>query len=103
MELSSKLPPNFRSPLQYPEIPFHGILRQTAERLPEKIALVIDERELTFQELEDLSNAFAHGLMKLEVQKGDRVALFLSNSAEFEIAFFGEAGKCSLDFDPRAT
>lgn len=102
MELSSKLPSSFRSPLQYPEIPFHNILRQTAERLPDKTALVIDEKELTFQELEDLSNAFAHGLMKLEVQKGDRVALFLSNSAAFEVAFFGgsKAGAILTSLNP---
>jgi long-chain acyl-CoA synthetase len=51
---------------------------------------VVDgEKELTFRELEGLSNACAHALIEAGIGPGDRVALFLTNSAEFEIAIFG--------------
>ncbi|MFC1491092.1 hypothetical protein ACFLQ0_00680 [Nitrospinota bacterium] len=51
------LPSDFRPPPEPPEIPFHGILRQTFERLPDKTALVDGERDLTFRGLEGRSNA----------------------------------------------
>ncbi|MEE9274917.1 MAG: AMP-binding protein, partial [bacterium] len=86
---SFRKPPRlFRPPLHYPEYPFHGLLRTPAQRFPDRVALVEGETELTFREMECLSNACAHALRAAGVEKGDRVALFLPNSAEFEIVFF---------------
>jgi long-chain acyl-CoA synthetase len=83
-------------------MPLHGILRKSAERFPDKIALVIEEEEFTFGELEGLSNACANGLIELGITKGDRVALLLPNSSEFEIAFFGgsKAGAVMTALNP---
>ncbi len=101
MNPSSQLPPS-RPPLDYPDIPFHGILRGSAERFPDKTALVTEEEELTFGELEGLSNACANGLRALGIEKEDRLALFLPNSAAFEIAFFGgsKAGAVLTSLNP---
>ncbi|MFQ5916043.1 MAG: class I adenylate-forming enzyme family protein [Nitrospinota bacterium] len=89
MSSSRILPPYFRPSLQYPDYPFHGLLRTSFDRSPDRVALVDGKKELTFRELEGLSNACAHALGASGVGKADRVALFLFNSAEFEIAFFG--------------
>ena len=64
--------------------------------------MIEGEEELTFRELEDLSNACAHALRAAGVGPGDRVALFLPNSAEFEIAFFGgsKAGAVLTPLNP---
>ena len=102
MSSSQRLPPHFRPPLQYPDYPFHGLLRTSFERSPDRVALIEGEKELTFRELEDLSNACAHALRAAGVGPGDRVALFLPNSAEFEIAFFGgsKAGAVLTPLNP---
>ena len=55
MQAPINLPPDFRPPLDYPEYPFHGLLRSSAEKYPERTALVHGDRELTFRELEGLS------------------------------------------------
>lgn len=45
-------------------------------------------RELSYAELESLSNRFAHALLAQGLVKGDRVLLWLPNCVEFPIAFF---------------
>ncbi|MFD2628098.1 acetate--CoA ligase [Oceanobacillus kapialis] len=47
------------------------------------------EERLTFGELRNLSNRFANVLKKHDVNKGDRVFLFMPRSPEFYAAFFG--------------
>ena len=89
MGTSRKLPPLFRPPLDYPEQPLHGHLKVSLARCPDKVALVDGEIELTFRELDHLSNACAHAFLEAGIAKGDRIAIFLPNSAAFEIAFYG--------------
>ena len=76
-----------RPKLDYPRIPYHELLRRTAERTPDKWATVFHEQKLTFRELEGLSNGLANGLRELGVAKGDRVALFMTNRPEYLISF----------------
>ena len=75
--------------IKYPQIPLQEILHKSAENNPEKVALVYGEREITYSQLELLSNQFAHILAKLGVKEGDKVALFLPNIPQFIIAYFG--------------
>lgn len=75
--------------INYPVIPLHGLLQKTAEKYPEKAAIAYCEREITYAQLDLLSNKFAHALTKLQVKKSDRVAIFLPNIPQFVIAYFG--------------
>ncbi len=75
--------------LIYPDIPLNGLLESSAKRLPNKTAIVCDLQEVTYAQLDALSNNFANSLLGLQVQRGDRVALFLPNIPEFVIAYFG--------------
>jgi len=76
-----------RPKLDYPRVPYHELLRRTAERMPDKWATVFHDQTLSFRELEGLSNALANGLRALGVGKGDRVALFMSNRPEYLVSF----------------
>jgi len=76
-----------RPKLDYPRIPYHGLLRRAVERTPDKWATVFHDQTLTFRELEGLSNGLANGLRELGVAKGDRVALFMTNRPEYLISF----------------
>jgi len=97
-----KPPTDLRPPLDYPDYPFHGLLRGSAEQYSEKVALVDGERELSFRDLEERSNACARGLSRIGIRKGDRVALLIPNSIEFEISFFGgsKAGAILTSLNP---
>jgi long-chain acyl-CoA synthetase len=77
----------FRPRLDYPSIPYHALLRQSVERVPDKWATVFHDQKLTFREVDGLSNSLAHGLRDLRVVKGDRVALFTTNRPEYLISF----------------
>tara|TARA_R110002072_G_scaffold145460_1_gene292024 strand:- start:181989 stop:183527 length:1539 start_codon:yes stop_codon:yes gene_type:complete len=57
-------------------------LEQTAARTPDKVALIVGDRQLTYREIETEANQLAHGLIARGVQRGDRVVLFLDNCVE---------------------
>jgi len=64
-------------------------LEQATMAHPNKAALVFDDREWTFSQINQKANAVANGLLNLGVQKGDRVTLFLPNCTEFFFWYFG--------------
>jgi amino acid adenylation domain-containing protein len=72
-------------------------LEQSAQRLPEKIALVCGDDRLTYSQLDSLANRLANGLRNKGIQRGDRVALFLQNSVELVIGIFAVL-KCDAVF-----
>ena len=74
--------------IEYPKVPLQEILKKTAKAYPEKTAIAYGEREISYAQLETLSNQFANALIKLKVEKGDRVAVFLPNIPQFIIALF---------------
>lgn len=73
----------------YPEMPVHSILDQTAARVPNRVAIIFGGMELTYSELKNLSDRFASALVGLGVKKGDRVAIHLVNCPQFAIAYYG--------------
>ena len=72
----------------YPKILLFEFLKDTAKRIPEKPAILYPKK-MTFKELDILSDKLAAALADLGVNKGDTVALFMWNSPEFIISFFG--------------
>jgi len=72
----------------YPEIPLFQILKNTAKMFPDKPAILYPRR-VTYKELDAFSDKLATALADLGVKKGNTVALYMWNSPEFIIAFFG--------------
>src|SRR5262245_34609061 len=66
---------------------------EATERSPERAAVVFYGRSITYRELREATDRFACALADLGVKKGDRVALYLLNSPQFIIAYYG-ALKC---------
>ena len=85
----SSWPNNVPQKLKYPKVPLHEILEKTAKEHPEKVAIAYFEREITYADLDSLSNQFAGALVALGVKKGDRVAIFLPNNPQFLITYYG--------------
>lgn len=63
-------------------------LEKSAEKAPDKEALVLSGNRLTYAEVEFQANRLANFLRAQGVQRGDRVALFLPNSLELVIGIF---------------
>src|SRR5260370_41585149 len=75
-----------------------------ASQHPERIAIVGEPREVSYGELAVLANRVGNALRAQGVSRGDRVLLFLPDSAEFVAAFFGAAkiGAVAVPFNPFA-
>jgi len=71
------------------EVPIHQYLRLRARDIPEKSAIVYYGREISFRELDTMSDLFAHYLLSNGVKKGDRVAIFMGNCPQYMMAHFG--------------
>jgi long-chain acyl-CoA synthetase len=79
------------------------ILEETANRYPERTAIISGERRVTYAELDEASNKVANALVKMGLSKGDRVATLLANSPEFVAVYFGiiKAGGIAVPLDVR--
>jgi len=73
----------------YEQIPLHVYLERAAAQWPDKVAIIDGDRRVTYAEILNQARSFAIGLTEMGVQKGDRVALFAPNCAEFAPVFFG--------------
>lgn len=82
-------PKHWPKHLNYPAVPLHAFLDQTAKRVPHRIAIIFGGMELTYAELKELSDRFATALAAMGVGKGDRVAIHLPNCPQFAIAYYG--------------
>jgi len=64
-------------------------LQLSAARLPNKAALICKEQRLTYAQIEGMANRLAQALQLHGVQRGDRVGIYLENSAEAVVSIFG--------------
>ncbi len=63
-------------------------LEKSAERLPEKTALIHGAVRLTYAEIESMASRLAFVLKKEGVERGDRVAVFMDNCVEAVVSLF---------------
>ena len=62
-----------------------------SRRTPNRTAIIDDDGELTFKELDDAAHAVANGLLAMGVKGGDGVAILARNHRWFLIAVYGAA------------
>ncbi len=81
----------------------HEFLESSAERYPDKIALVTEDKKLSFSQVENEANRLAHALIGGGLKKQDRAAILLEPSAEAVISIFGilKAGGVFLVINPQ--
>ncbi len=66
-----------------------GVIEYAAEQWPDRTAIHWKDSRVTFKELNELSDAFAKGLISKGIGKGDRVAVWMHNHPEWVVAWFG--------------
>jgi len=91
--------------MDYPRIPLHQLLRDTAKGHGTIPATVFYGKKLTYAEIDDQADRFAAGLRRMGVRKGDRIGIVLPNSPMYMIAFFGalRAGAVVVPTNPLYT
>ena len=75
--------------LDYPDIPLHRFLSASAQKHPDRTAIIFYGRRLTYRTLDEAVTRFAAALADRGLAKGDRVSLFLPNCPQMVIAYYG--------------
>ena len=80
----------------------HQLFEKQAARIPNSTAVVFENGELTYQELNERSNQLAHYLQKLEIQADTLVGLCVERSIELIVGVLGilKAGGAYVPLDP---
>jgi len=62
---------------------------EASKRFGNKIALILPDRSLSYNELEAITNRCANALEGLGVKSGDRVTLYSGNCWEWVVSYYG--------------
>ncbi|HYH50979.1 MAG TPA: class I adenylate-forming enzyme family protein, partial [Acidimicrobiia bacterium] len=68
-----------------------SVLAERAAERPDQVCLTFEDGPVTYRQLDQSTNAVANSLLRLGVQPGDRVAVFMPNSRAVVEAWFGVA------------
>jgi amino acid adenylation domain-containing protein len=81
----------------------HDYLSDSAERLPEKIALVCRGARLTYRQVDRRASRLASALVRRGVERGDRVLVFGDNGVDVAVAFWAalKAGAVATVVSPQ--
>ncbi len=77
------------------------LFNKQVEKAPDHIALVASDKALTYKELNEASNKFAHSLIEKGIGTGDIVGIKLSRTSKFLISLLGvlKSGAAYLPMD----
>jgi len=80
----------------------HELFEEQAERAPNAVAVLYEDRELTYGELNRRANQLAHYLRELGVGPDERVAICLDRGPEMVVGLLGilKAGGVYVPLDP---
>jgi amino acid adenylation domain-containing protein/non-ribosomal peptide synthase protein (TIGR01720 family) len=91
-----------RTRREIPEATLVELFEEQVRRTPRAVAVVYQERELTYSELNERANRLAHLLIRKGIGPEDRVGVCLERGTEMVIALLGilKAGAAYLPLDP---
>lgn len=75
--------------IDVPEQPVHQFLIDAARKYPDHTAIIFKGVSLTYRELDRASDAAAAALMANGFKKGDRAVVYMPNTPQFVISYFG--------------
>ena len=75
--------------IDYPKKPLYHFLEESAEKYPDKPCTIFKGAIITYKEMNEITDRMAAALADLGVKKGDRVGIFMPNTPQFVMAYFG--------------
>jgi amino acid adenylation domain-containing protein/non-ribosomal peptide synthase protein (TIGR01720 family) len=84
------------------EMTISGLFEQQAAKTPNNVAVVEQERTVTYKQLEEMSNSFANVLLEKGIKKGEIVGFITGHSIEMVAGIIGvlKAGAAYVPIDP---
>lgn len=75
--------------IEVPDHPLHEFVRESAGAFPSQPAMIFKGTKITYRQLDELTDAVARGLVANGFQKGDRAVIYMPNTPQFVISYFG--------------
>lgn len=75
--------------IDYPKEPLFYFLEEAARKYPDHPCTIFKGAKITYKEMNAISDRVAGALASLGVKKGDRVGIFMPNTPQFVMAYFG--------------
>jgi amino acid adenylation domain-containing protein/non-ribosomal peptide synthase protein (TIGR01720 family) len=94
--------PQPQAELSLADLCLHQLFEQQTTEQPLALAVVYEDQQLTYAELNTRANQLAHHLRQLGVQTGDLVGIYLERSTHLIVGMLGilKAGAAYLPLDP---
>ncbi len=75
--------------IEVPDYPLPWILEESARKSPNNVAISFMGKEITYRELNDTVDTVAAGLAASGFKKGDRAVIYMPNTPQFVMIYFG--------------
>ena len=75
--------------IEIPNIPLFQFLEDAAEKYPDRACTIFKGAVISYQEMNAITDRVAAALVDMGVKKGDRVGLFMPNTPQFVMAYYG--------------
>ena len=75
--------------IDYPPVPIFHFLEESARKYPDQPCTVFKGAQITFREMDAITDQLAGALAAMGVKKGDRVGMFIPNTPQFVMTYFG--------------
>ncbi|MBI3739128.1 MAG: AMP-binding protein, partial [Chloroflexi bacterium] len=75
--------------IDYPKVPLFHFLEESARKYPDRACTIFKGAVISFREMNEITDRIAAALAGMGVKKGDRVGIFMPNTPQFVMAYFG--------------
>ena len=91
--------------VEIPNEPLFHFLEESARKYPDRACTIFKGAVITFKEMNELTDRMAAALVDMGVKRGDRVGIFMPNTPQFVIAYYGilKAGGAVVATNPLYT
>ena len=91
--------------IEYPNVPLFHFLEDAARKYPDRACTIFKGAVVTYKEMNEITDRVAAAFVYMGVKKGDRVGMFMPNSPQFVMIYYGilKAGGIVVSTNPLYT
>jgi long-chain acyl-CoA synthetase len=75
--------------IEFPKAPLFHFLEESARKYPNRACTIFKGAVITYHEMNAITDRVAAALVDMGVKKGDRVGIFMPNTPQFVMAYYG--------------
>ncbi|MFC7062127.1 long-chain-fatty-acid--CoA ligase [Halobacillus seohaensis] len=98
-------PSEMEKKINYPEVSLYSLLEQTVEKYGSRTAIILEDIQISYQELKDKVDRLAGAWHEMGLVKQDRIGLMISNHPDYIVAYYAaqRLGMIVVQINPRYT